>query len=96
VSITLDLDDEAMRRLPLPPGERERHMQIELVCRFYAKGWLSLGQAARMAKLERFALGAELAKRGIARQYASDDLDADLKYAGGCLLDNRKFYFRVI
>jgi predicted HTH domain antitoxin len=32
-------------------------MQIELSCRFYARGWLSLGQAARMAKLDRYAFG---------------------------------------
>jgi predicted HTH domain antitoxin len=83
VSVILDLDDEALSRLPLPPGEGERHMQIELACRYYANGWLSLGQAARMAKLDRFTFGAQLADRGIPRQYTSDDLDADLKYAGG-------------
>jgi predicted HTH domain antitoxin len=58
-------------------------MQIELACRFYAKGWVSLGQAARMARLDRYALGAELAERGIPRQYSTDDLEADLRYAGG-------------
>ncbi len=83
MSITLDLDEEALACLPLQPGERERLMQIELACRFYARGWLSLGQAARMAKLDRYALGIELGERGIPRQYNLDDLDADLRYAGG-------------
>ncbi|MBI4661717.1 MAG: UPF0175 family protein [Verrucomicrobia bacterium] len=83
MSITLDFDDQALASLPLGPGERERHMQIELACRFYAKGWLSLGQAARMAKLDRYAFGAELAERGIPRQYSVADLEADLHYAGG-------------
>jgi hypothetical protein len=41
MSIILDLDDEALASLPLKPGERERHMQIELACRFYARDWLS-------------------------------------------------------
>lgn len=83
MSITLDLDEEALASLPLQPGERERHMQIELACRFYASGWLSLGQAARLAKLDRYALGVALAERNIPRQYGLDDLDADLLYAGG-------------
>lgn len=83
MSITLDLDEQALASLPLQPGERERHMQIELACRFYANGWLSLGQAARMAKLDRYAFGLALAERGIPRQYDLDDLDADLRYAGG-------------
>ncbi len=58
-------------------------MQIELACRFYAKGWLSLGQGARMAQLDRYTFGAELAERGIPRQYTGEDLEADLRYAGG-------------
>lgn len=83
MSITLDFDEEALASLPLSPGERERLMQIELACRFYAKGWLSLGQASRMANLDRYALGVELAERGIPRQYTTEDLEADLRYAGG-------------
>jgi predicted HTH domain antitoxin len=83
MSITLEFDEETLSRLPLGPGERERHMQIELACRYYARGWLSLGQAARMAKLDRFAFGVELGERGIPRQYGPEDLEADLRYGGG-------------
>jgi predicted HTH domain antitoxin len=80
MSITLDFDEEVLARLPLKAGERERMMQIELACRFYANGWLSLGQAARMAKLDRYAFGAALADRNIPRQYSTEDLQADLRY----------------
>jgi predicted HTH domain antitoxin len=83
VSITLDVDDQVLASLPLGPGERERHMQIELACRFHANGWLTLGQAASMAKLDRYAFGVALAERGIPRQYSPADLEADLRYAGG-------------
>lgn len=82
VSITLDIDDQVLASLPLHPGERERMMQIELACRFYANGWLTLAQGARMANLDRFAFGVELAERGIPRQYSADDLEVDLHYAG--------------
>ena len=83
MSITLDLDEQTLACLPLQPGERERHMQIELACRFYSSGWLSLGQASRMAKLDRYAFVIALAERGIPRQYNIEDLDTDLHYAGG-------------
>lgn len=83
MSVTLDFDEETLASLPLRPGERERLMQIELACRFYAKGWLSLGRAARLAQLDRYTFGAELAERGIPRQYGEADLEADLRYAGG-------------
>ncbi len=83
MSITLDFDEQALDSLPLGPGERERHMLIELACRYYANGWLSLGQAARLAKLDRFAFGVALGERNIPRHYTAEDLEADLRYAGG-------------
>ena len=81
MSITLDLDEQALSSLPLQPGERERHMQIELACRYYANGWLSLGQAARMAKLDQFAFGVALGERGIPRQYGLTEAQEDLAHA---------------
>ena len=81
MSITLDLDEQALASLPLQPGERERHMQIELSCRYYAKGWLSFAQAARMAGLDHFAFGVELAEREIPRQYGLTEALEDIAHA---------------
>jgi predicted HTH domain antitoxin len=69
ISVTLEMDEQALANLPFGPGERERHMQIELACRFYGRGWLTLGQGARMANLDHYAFGVALAERGIPRQY---------------------------
>jgi predicted HTH domain antitoxin len=44
-------------------------VQLELACRFYAKSWLSLAQAARMAGLDHYAFGVQLPESGIPRQY---------------------------
>jgi predicted HTH domain antitoxin len=81
MSITLDFDEQALASLPLAPGERERMMQIELACRFYANGWLSLGQGARVAKLDRYAFGVALAERGIPRQYGMTEAMEDVAHA---------------
>ncbi len=81
MSITLEVDEQALHALPLGPGERERHMQIELACRYYAKGWLSYGQAARMAALEQFTFAGELAERGIPRNYSVQDALEDIAEA---------------
>lgn len=78
MSITLEVDEQTLRALPLGPGERERHMQIELACRYYAKGWLSFGQASRMAGLDQFAFACELAERGIPRNYSVQDALHDI------------------
>lgn len=81
MSVTLDLDEQALAALPLGPGERERHMQIEIACRFYARGWLSLTMGARMAGLDSFAFGAALAERDIPRQYGLTEAQEDLAHA---------------
>ena len=56
-------------------------MQIELACRYYAKGWLSLAQAARLAGLDHFAFGVELGERKIPRQYGLTEAQEDLAHA---------------
>ena len=81
MSITLEIDEQALASLPLQPGERERHMQIELACRYYAKGWLSFAQGVRMAGLDHYAFGAELAERNIPRQYGLTEALEDIAHA---------------
>jgi predicted HTH domain antitoxin len=81
MSITLDLDEAVLASLPFGPGERERHMQIELACRYYARGWLSLAQAARLAGLDHYAFGVELGERGIPRQYGLVEAREDIAHA---------------
>jgi predicted HTH domain antitoxin len=81
MSVTLNFDEAVLASLPLGPGERERHMQMELACRYYHSGWLSFGQAARLAALDQYAFGVELAERGIPRQYGLTEALEDLAHA---------------
>ena len=78
MSITLEVDDSVLQQLPLGPGERERHMQVELACRYYARGWLTFGRAATMACLDQFGFGCALAERGIPRNYSLTDALEDI------------------
>jgi predicted HTH domain antitoxin len=83
VSITLEVEDSVLDALPLAAGERERHMQIELASRYYAKGWLTFGRAALMAGLDQYAFACELAERGIPRDYGLTEALEDLADARG-------------
>ena len=78
MSVTLETDEETLNCLPIGPGKRERAMQIELACRFYANAWLTLGQGARLAGLDQFAFGEALAERNIPRQYGLTEAQEDL------------------
>ncbi len=46
-----------------------------------AKGWVSIGQAARIAGLDHFAFGVELGERCIARQYALTEAQEDIAHS---------------
>jgi len=81
MSVTLEFDEAVLAALPLGPGERERHMQIELACRYYAKGWVSFAQAARLADLDHYGFGVQLGERGIPRQYGLAEAQEDLAHA---------------
>lgn len=81
MSVTLEMDEEMLAALPLGPGERERHMQIELACRYYANGWLTLAQAARLAGLDHFSMGVALGERGIPRNYGLTEALEDMAHA---------------
>lgn len=83
MGITLEMPDEALAGLPLEPGEIERHMRIELACRYYARRWLSFGMAARAAGVDAHAFACELAERGIPRNLTAEDLLEDLADARG-------------
>jgi predicted HTH domain antitoxin len=81
MNVTLDFDDALLAGLPFGPGERERHMKIELACRYYAKGWVTFGQAAQLADLDHYAFGVELGERGIPRQYGLTEAQEDILHA---------------
>lgn len=81
MSITLEFDETVLAGFPLGPGERERHMQIELACRYYARGWLTLAQAMRLAGLDHYAFGVQLGERGIPRQYGLTEAQEDVAHA---------------
>ena len=83
MTITLQMDEKTLACLPLGPVERERHMQIELACRYYANGWLTLGQAAKLAELDPFAMGVALGERGIERNYGITEAIEDIAHARG-------------
>lgn len=81
MDLTLRIPDEVARALPLPEEERESRLQTEMACLLYAKGWLSFGQAARVAGCDHHRFSLELGDRDIPRQYTEAEAEHDLEYA---------------
>jgi predicted HTH domain antitoxin len=84
MSVTLEIQEKLLAEaLHVPESDVPRQLRIELACALYAQNRLGLGKAAELAGLDRFQMGDELARRNIPRHYTQDDLNSDLRYAGG-------------
>lgn len=83
MSLILEVPDAVADSLPLPRGEKQQRLVIELACSLYAQKLLSFGKARELAGLEPAPFGCELAGREIPRHYGDAELSQDLAYASG-------------
>jgi predicted HTH domain antitoxin len=81
MQVTLEIPDEIAQQLPVAPAGRHARLLLELAVALYAKGTLSLAQAAQFAGMNRTNLGWEIGQRGIPRHYGEEELTEDLAYA---------------
>lgn len=83
MSITVHIPDSIARSLRLPEGEAEERLRSELAVALYSQGILSFGKASELAGLSRYHFADLVARRGIPRHYAEEELAEDLAYARG-------------
>jgi predicted HTH domain antitoxin len=83
MSLTIEVPDDVLSALPIPTGEREGRLRMEMACLMYRNGWISLGKAAELARVGSFLMGIELAVREIPMQYDDEMLQEDFAYARG-------------
>jgi predicted HTH domain antitoxin len=81
VSLSLEIPDEVLQTMRLPPAETKSRLQLELAISLYAREILSLGKAAELAGISRLELNDVLSKRGVPMHYTQEDLSNDLAYA---------------
>lgn len=83
MSVVLDIPDEVLKALRLPPAEVQARLRLELAVSLYAQQILSLGKAAELAGIPRPELNDLLAARGISMHYSQAELAEDLAYGRG-------------
>ena len=84
MSVTLDVPEELLADVfHVPAPEVPRQVRIELACALYARGAMTHAQSAKLAGLDRFEMGDELARRNIPRHYGEADVAADIAYGRG-------------
>jgi len=77
--LVLEMPDELLEALRIPPEERVMRLRRELAVRLYQKGLLSFGKARELAGMEKWEFHDLLGKEGIIRHYDLEDLQDDLK-----------------
>ncbi len=83
MTVHLEIPESITSSLRLPEAEMEPRLRCELAIALYTQGILSMGKAAELAELSRFAFSDLIAQRGISRHYTEQDLSQDLQYARG-------------
>lgn len=81
--LILEVPDEIVRALRLPPAEVENELRKELALALYERGALSLGKARALARMTRWDFEELLGQRRIIRHYTQADLEEDIRYAFG-------------
>lgn len=79
--LTLEIPEDVLENVKLPPDEVEQELRQELALALYARGILTSGAARRLAQMKRWDFEELLGQRKIPRHYEEDDLDEDLAYA---------------
>ena len=79
-ALKLEIPEEVLRSLKLPPGEVEAELCKELALALYRRGVLSLGKARQLAGMTRWQFEELLGERRAARHYTEKDLAEDLAY----------------
>ena len=83
--LTLEVPEEVVEAVRLPPAEMEGELRKELAVALYRRGVLPLGKARILAEMTRWQFEKLLADRQIPRHYSAADLTEDLQHAHGRL-----------
>jgi predicted HTH domain antitoxin len=78
--LLLEIPAHIRDALRLPPKEVESRLLRELAVGLYAKDLLSIGKAAELAGMDRWAFGELLGREGVPRHYSEEDLMDDIAY----------------
>ena len=81
--LVLEVPEEIVEAVKLPPGEMEKEFRKELALALYQREVLSLGKARVLAQVTRWGFEDLLGQRRITRHYTHADLEEDIRYAFG-------------
>lgn len=85
MELVLEIPDDVVAAVKLPPKEIEPELRKELALALYQRGALSLGKARSLAQMTRWEFEDLLRRRQVSRHYTDLDVDEDIQYGLGRL-----------
>ena len=79
MQLSIDIPEELIHAIKLPPNEIPTRLKRELAVRLYIKGLLSFGKAREFAGMTRWDFHDLLGAEGVIRRYDVNDLEDDLQ-----------------
>lgn len=79
--LKLEVPQEVLEAVKLPPAEIEAELRKELALALYRRGVLALGKARILAQMSRWQFEDLLGERKIPRHYTESDLTDDIQHA---------------
>jgi len=77
--VILEISDDLVEALRVPPEEKQARLHQELAVRLYQKGLLSFGKARELAQMSKWELHLLLSEEGIVRRYDAEEVEEDLR-----------------
>jgi len=83
MSLSIEIAEDLLEAIRLPPEEVPVRLKRELAIRLYAKGLISFGKARQLAGLTRWDFHDVLGNEGIPRRYYVEELCEDIDTLDG-------------
>jgi predicted HTH domain antitoxin len=84
MELSLTISNEVIDTIKLPKTQIKSQLIKEIAFTLYDRELTSMGVARRFAKMSKWEFIEELAKRGIARHYYTNEMEEDINYAANC------------
>ncbi|TFH41528.1 MAG: UPF0175 family protein [ANME-2 cluster archaeon] len=80
-TLILEISDDIVDAIRLPPNEVDRELHKELALALYQRGVLSSGKACALAGMTRWEFEDFLGQHKVQRHYTSENFEEDINYA---------------
>ncbi len=80
MTLSIEIPDDILQTAKLPPDRAKEEITKEMAFSLYQRKIISMGNARKLAGLDKWAFIEGLAERGIERHYTEQELEEDIRH----------------